>query len=170
MRFWKGGLLVSLICLATIAALVAGCGGDDTAANSQTQTGRTIPVISDAAKNLDPCSLITKSEVADAMGQPAKDPVRQGTSCTYDSVDVSNFAQVLVIAQPGTMDDYNFQLNELAQGKGEPIDGLGAAAAYTSDKELLVQQHDVLITIDSFGNITKDNLKTLAEKAVERVP
>ncbi len=170
MRFWKGGLFVSLFCLAIIAVLIAGCGGDGSTASSQTQTGRTIPVISDAAKNLDPCSLITKSEVADAIGQPVKDPVRQGTSCTYDSVDVSNFAQVLVIAQPGTMDDYNFQLHELAQGKGEPIDGLGAAGAFTSGKGLLVQQHDVLITIDSFGKITKDNLKTLAEKAVDRAP
>jgi hypothetical protein len=168
MRFTKGGLLLSLFFVVLVAVLAAGCGSDETTSGTQAAAGSA--TISEAAKNLDPCSLLTKSEVEEVLGQPVNDPDRKGTSCTYNTTDTAQFASISVVAQPGVMSDYEFLKNENQTDKAQAISGLGDAAMYTTETQLLVLKKDVVITINSFGKVTQDNLKALAEDAVARVP
>lgn len=169
MRLSKACFFASILAFIFAWPLViAGCGDEIKTTETQPETNPAIPVISEAAKNLDPCTLLTKDDVQNAIGQSIKEPERKGTSCTYDSVDVSQFQSLLVIAQAGTSDDFEYQSKVLGGENVQPLTGVGDRAVFLSDSQIMVLKKDILINIAGFG-IKGDALKTLAQEAADRV-
>ena len=159
-------LFVGVSCLAALAATIfaAGCGSS---AGGSSRTSTT-PVISKQAK-LDPCSLLGKDDVAGVIGQKVADPKRSGTSCSYDSSGASKkFQSLLVVAQAGNRDDFNYQKKVLGGGKARNVVGIGDAAAFLTNTQIVVLKHNVLINITGFG-IPGNQLQTLAKKAADQV-
>lgn len=161
-------IFVGFSCLAALAAVLfaAGCGSSSSGGGAG-QTSTTA-LISKQANNLDPCSLLSKDDVAAVIGQHVADPKRSGTSCSYDSTDASKFESLLVVAQAGTRDDFAYQKKVLGGDKTRDVNGVGDAAAFLTDTQIVVLKNDVLINITGFG-IPGDQLPVLAKKAADQV-
>ncbi len=159
-------VVLSLLAASGTAVIASGC-GFSSGAGGTGQTS-TIPVISKQAKNLDPCSLLSRDDVAGIIGQKVQDSRRSGTSCSYDSTGAAKFQSVLVVAQAGSMDDFNYQKKVLGDKKTRDVDGVGDAAAFLTDSQIVVLKKDVLINVTGFG-IPADQLQALAKKAADQV-
>lgn len=164
MKLIKAVLGISLI---SGMVLILGC-GDSTQSSTEPVSTNGVPVISEQAKNLDPCSLLTKEDVQGVIGQDIQNPERQGTSCSYTSLDTSKFQNILVIGQAGTRDDFDYQKKVLGDANTKDVSGIGDAAMFLSDSKLVVLKKDVLIDISGFG-LSQDNLKDLGTKAADKV-
>lgn len=160
-------MFVVLCLLAALGTAVASGCGSSPAGGGTGQTS-TIPVISQQAKNLDPCSLLSKEDVAGIIGQKVQDLRRTGTSCSYDSNNATKFQSVLVVAQAGTMDDFNYQKKVLGDNKARDVGGIGDAAAFLTDTQIVALKKDVLINITGF-DVPADQLQALAKKAADQV-
>jgi len=156
-----------------LAALAAGChstpaatGGPATGLPSRSGTaspaGPPTPVTSSASSPAQPtsCTVITRAEASDALGQPVKPPilgkavVEGGVACVYygpevppgtsPDIPVGDSVRVVLVTGPHAkkwFDDYRTKVH------AQPISGLGDAAYYDGYASISVLQGDAYVRI-----------------------
>ncbi|MBE3075658.1 MAG: hypothetical protein IMZ75_12070 [Actinobacteria bacterium] len=115
--------------LMMLTAIFAGC-GDDT--KTTTTTGATL---TEADAALDPCNLVTKTDIAAIMGEPVANrqytEISGGKSCSYTTVQQPPRIAMLTIIAPCSMADFS----NLPATNSEMVAGVGMHAMW--DKAVL---------------------------------
>lgn len=136
-----------------------------------------------SAGKIDPCSLLTKEEVAAATGDDVDvTPKPDQNACAYDLLetgsDKSRGAIVVVVFTPGSPQFARFGLTSDDRTEAKPISGLGDKAVLMSSKAspgkgpkaLQVMKGEHRIAIGASATVSMDALTSLAAKAISRLP
>jgi hypothetical protein len=172
-----------ILLAALLLAGIAACGDDEEAS-------------SPAGGVLNPCMLVSQEEAAKALGNPVKTAQLKGAAnplgqsiCFYDgqAEDAIRFVQISLVATKNmnaNLRDSGYSAAKLFQdskkllGKPKEISGLGEEAFWggsglKAGAGLHVLGKDAYLSITVASGDDKRNLeaaKTLAEKALERLP
>lgn len=192
-------LLALLAVTAALVVLVTACGDDDSdssggngrpaATATSSQSGDT----KDGGYN--PCDLLTKEEVEAVLGEAIDEPEKSITGnplgqtlCMYGAAAETSFGyvQVSVIREKDIMESlrktgqtakklYTEGKALFGAGKVQDVSGVGDAA-YREGSSLTVLSGTTLFTVSANikgtkpADLSTDVLKSLAEKALPRVP
>lgn len=131
------------------------------------------------AADIDPCSLVTKDEVNDALkDQVTKvDPVPHAKSCTFYLTKSDRLAgqdRVAVIASGGHSASEIDQIQKKIGGAAQAVSDLGDKALVRTDPPTVyVLKGDSLLTMQVMAkgkSVSADTLTDLARKALGRLP
>ncbi len=128
------------------------------------------PGSSSNAAGFDPCSLLTKDEASQVLGQPVTDVhVEYDINCFYRAAD--QLQVVVSVYQTGGVNLLKGSLQMFPDAQQVP--GLGDQAIYSRDGRLQVRKGDAAFIIASTIPVTPnklDILKAAATKIVGRLP
>ena len=156
--------------------LLAGCGGTNGAASSggastqsAQQTQKTTDKTKPSSVEIDPCSLVTKAEVEQALGvgvgQPEKPP-EAPFSCRYTGEKGQGLAVLVVLVRPGTTKSAFESVKEQFPG-AENVSGAGDDAFFIGN-QLNVLKGDTYLNVG--GDASLEALQSLTQKALGRLP
>jgi hypothetical protein len=156
---------IKLFLLITIVISLGAC-HEKTSRNTNTKP--TEKVIA-----LDPCSLLTKEEVASVLGQQVSEAKVRSTprpNCEYSVGEGS--VTVFVFTDPTAAG--GFQAGKTMQdARTEAILEVGDQAYWSPDiKTLNILKRDIYFTVQFYGvpSGSKETMKALAQKAAARLP
>lgn len=127
---WAGTIAIMIMFI----AIFAGCGDSATTTTGTTMLMTTSMTAVDSG-TLDPCSLVTKTDIATIMGEPVTErqykEVSGGKSCSYTTVQQPPRVATLTIISPCSMADYS----NLPADNTMMVEGIGMHAMW--DKTIL---------------------------------
>ncbi|MBS2031225.1 MAG: hypothetical protein JST54_25225 [Deltaproteobacteria bacterium] len=134
--------------------------------------------VTQAPASIDPCSLLTQKEAADAFGTPVK-PARHfsvpssGDQCFYESTkSKSYFISVTVQRFTGsgrTVETWKRLYERLtARGDAERIANLGDAAYYARQRDFLVAKGDWEVQINAILSEASYDFSPNSDKTAEK--
>lgn len=168
MRDLVGGTLLGL----SASLLLAGCGDAQDSSPASSDAGQTA-----AGEHVDPCTLLTASEAEQVLGAP---PGGDGpsvtsneyiSSCTYLTTREGRAVMLTVglSRQNGAVMFDNAKRMDEEGMAVEPVSGIGEDAVWVGDLQTLyVLKSGTNLAVG--GSIDLDQAKTIAARAVERLP
>lgn len=165
------GLFLSILSGVMLAAVLAGC-GDSVSITTEPNVSYTYPTtqVTQTEKQIDPCSLITKSEAEAILGSPAMEPRSASRSCTYRS-SMDELQQFSVTVEQGGKATYDTETkqNQACGANPQPVPSLGDSAC-SANNTVMVLKKDLVVVIMGVGTFDQDSFISLGEKAVSRMP
>jgi hypothetical protein len=119
----------------------------------------------------DPCSLVTKEEVATTLGVKIVDAIADGNDCNYQSEsDGPTVAQISWSDGDAEAGMTGVRAGTKMMGMQSRVEGLGDEAIFMPPAMLWVKQGDDLITVNLvLAPQPLDKAKPLAQKALSRL-
>ena len=160
-RSWR----MALVCGLAMAA--QGCGSEPSPEN-----GAAAPAPADSgptAAAADPCALVTKEEVAAAIGEAVVEAKADGKACSYETADAAASSVTIEVTRPGGGTEMQVQRDsarilgkmggKMAEGKGAEaqagealaeggaVPGLGDQAFFGVSQQLHVLKGDAYLAV-----------------------
>jgi hypothetical protein len=114
-----------------LALALGACGGGDSEESSANVSGGGDAAAAGeaSAAKVDPCSLVTNAEVAEAIGEEVVAAKADGASCTYETADAQASSVTVEVKQGGAEAEMDVQRKtaELLSGMGKAVAKQGGA-------------------------------------------
>ena len=182
--------LAALLALIALWSVVVACGGSDSksppaAANATSESTSVSPTTaaaspratavtaSDKLPTLDPCALLTKDEVATALGVAVADvaaPASAGGDCVFDEGRKGQRVFVQTGTRPATRDDLVSQMKSVDPAQPEAITGFGDIAIKNARAVGFIKNKRTIVIGETSSAVSFDAISTLAKAALQRAP